>query len=49
MLLVVAIIIGILWLTGKLVINISSPLLHLLLVIAAVIVMYDLAAGRRPN
>jgi Family of unknown function (DUF5670) len=47
MLLIIAIVLGILWLTGKLVINIATPFLHLLLVIAAIIIIYNfLTKGR---
>lgn len=46
MILVIAIILGILWFMGIIVIHISSPVLHLLLVIAAVVFIYDLLTRR---
>lgn len=46
MLMTIAIVIGILWLLGIVAIHISSPLLHLLLIIAIVIFIYDLVTRR---
>lgn len=46
MFLTIAIVLGVLWLMGFLVIHITSPLLHLLLLIAIVIFIYDLVVGR---
>lgn len=46
MLITIAIILGILWLLGIVAIHISSPLLHLVLLIAIVVFIYDLVAGR---
>ena len=47
MLLVIAVILGVLWLLGILVIHIASPLFHLILVIAIIIFIYDLVVKRR--
>ena len=47
MLLFIAIILAVLWLLGFLVINISSPLIHILIVVAIIIFIYDLLAKRR--
>ncbi|HUC95630.1 MAG TPA: lmo0937 family membrane protein [Candidatus Saccharimonadia bacterium] len=47
MLLTIAIILGILWLLGIVVIHIASPLFHLILVIAIIILIYDLMVRRR--
>lgn len=47
MLLTLAVILGIMWLAGILVIHIANPLLHLLLLIALVIFIYDSLVGRR--
>lgn len=47
MLMILAVVLGIMWLTGILVIHIASPLLHLLLLIALVIFIYDSLVGRR--
>ncbi|GEM_PF-5300996 len=47
MLLGIAIILGILWLLGILVIHITSPLFHLILVVVIVIFIYDLVVRRR--
>lgn len=47
MLLTLAVILGIMWLAGILVIHIASPLLHLLLLIALVIFIYDALIGRK--
>ena len=46
MFLIIAIVLGILWLLGIVVVHISSPLLHLLLVIAIIIFIYDLLSRR---
>jgi len=42
MLLTIAIVLGILWLLGLVAIHIASPLLHLVLLIALIIFIYDL-------
>ena len=47
MLMILAVILGIMWLAGILVIHIASPLLHLLLLIALVIFIYDALIGRK--
>lgn len=47
MLMTLAVILGIMWLLGILVIHIASPLLHLLLIIALVIFIYDALVGRK--
>ena len=47
MLMILAVIIGIMWLAGILVIHIASPLIHLLLLIALVIFIYDALIGRK--
>ena len=47
MLMILAVILGIMWLAGILVIHIASPLLHLLLLIALVIFIYDALVGRK--
>jgi len=49
MLRIIAIVLIVLWLLGKLVINLSSPLIHLLIVIALVVFIYDLLVGSRSN
>ena len=46
MFLIIAIVLGILWLLGLIVVHISSPLLHLLLVIAIIVFIYDLITKR---
>lgn len=46
MILIIALILGVLWLMGLLVVHISTPLIHLLLLIAAVIFIYDLISRR---
>lgn len=46
MLLTIAIILGILWLLGIVAIHITSPLLHLVLLIAIVVFIYHLVTGR---
>lgn len=47
MLMILAVVLGIMWLAGILVIHIANPLIHLLLVIALVVFIYDLLVGRR--
>lgn len=47
MLLTIAIILGILWLLGFFVVNISSGLIHILLVIALVLFIYNMLTGKR--
>jgi hypothetical protein len=46
MLLTIAIILGILWLLGLVAIHITSPLLHLILLVAVIVFIYDLVTGR---
>jgi hypothetical protein len=46
MLLMIAVVLGILWLLGLVAIHIASPLLHLVLVIALVIFIYDIITKR---
>ena len=46
MLLIIAVVLGILWLLGIVAIHITSPLLHLLLLVALIIFIYDLIARR---
>jgi len=41
MLLLIAIVLAILWLLGVVVVHITSPLLHLIVVVALVIFIYD--------
>ena len=48
MLRIIAIVLIVLWLLGKIAIDISTPLLHLLIVIALVVFIYDLlSSGKR--
>lgn len=47
MLLVIAIVLGILWLLGILVIHITNPLLHLVLVVAVIVLIFDFISRRR--
>lgn len=47
MLLTIAVILGILWLLGVVAIHVASPLIHLVIVIAVVIFIYDLIVKRR--
>src|SRR5271165_722057 len=47
MLWTVAVVLVILWIAGFLVFHISGALIHLLLVVAAIAVLYNLIAGRR--
>ena len=46
MLLFIAVVLGILWFLGFLVIHISTPLLHLLLLIAVIIFIFDFVTKR---
>jgi hypothetical protein len=46
MLLTIAIVLGILWLLGVVAIHITSPLIHLVIIIAVVVFIYDLIVGR---
>jgi hypothetical protein len=46
MLRIIAIVLIVLWLLGKIAIHISTPLLHILLIIAVVVFLYDLFAKR---
>ena len=46
MFLIIAIILGILWLLGIVVIHVTSPLLHLLLIVAIIVFIYDLITKR---
>ena len=41
MLLIIAIVLAILWLLGVVVVHIASPLLHLVLLIALIVFIYD--------
>ena len=43
----VVVVLVILWLLGFLVVHISSGLIHLLLLIALIVLVYNLVAGRR--
>ena len=48
MLLVIAIVLGVLWLLGVVAVHVTSPILHLLLIIAVIVFVYDLITrGRR--
>jgi hypothetical protein len=47
MLLVIAVILGVLWLLGIVAIHIANPLFHIILVIAIIIFIYDLVVKRR--
>lgn len=47
MLMILALVLGIMWLAGILVIHIASPLLHLLLVVALIIFIYNSLVGRK--
>lgn len=47
MLWIIAVVLAILWLLGIVVVHISSPLLHLLLIIAVVVIVINLISGRR--
>ena len=43
----IIVILVVLWLLGWLAFHIASPLIHLLLVIAVIVLAYNLIAGRR--
>jgi Family of unknown function (DUF5670) len=47
MLWTIIVILLVLWLLGFLAVHIASPLIHLLLVIAVVVLIYQLITGRR--
>ncbi len=47
MLLTIAIILGLLWFFGFIVIHVGGGLIHLILLIALVVLIYDLIVGRR--
>jgi hypothetical protein len=47
MLWALVVILVVLWLAGFLVINVGGALIHLLLVIAAIVLIYQLVTGRR--
>jgi len=49
MLLSLAVVLGILWAMGLLVVYISNPILHLVLVIAVIVVVFDLFTRRSRN
>ena len=44
---IVAIVLAILWALGLFAVHISSPLIHVILVVALVVFIYDLLKGRR--
>ncbi|MGH7663895.1 MAG: lmo0937 family membrane protein [Gemmatimonadaceae bacterium] len=44
----IVVVILVLWLLGAFVFNIAGGLIHLLLVIAAIVIVYRLVTGRRP-
>lgn len=44
---VIAIVLGVLWALGLFAVRISSPLIHLILVVAVIVFLYDLLVGRR--
>ncbi|MDQ3698896.1 MAG: lmo0937 family membrane protein [Gemmatimonadota bacterium] len=48
MLWTLAIILFVLWLLGAFVFNVAGGVIHLLLVIAAIVVVWRLVTGRRP-
>jgi uncharacterized protein DUF5670 len=48
MLWTIAVILFVLWLLGAFVVHVGGGLIHLLLVIAAVVIVYRLVTGRRP-
>ena len=48
MLMTIALVLLVLWVLGALVFKIAGGLIHLLLVIAAVVLIYRLVTGRRP-
>lgn len=43
----VAVVLAILWAIGFLAVHVASPLIHLLLVIAVIVIVYNLVTGRR--
>jgi hypothetical protein len=45
----VVMVLVVLWLLGFLVAHVGGPLIHLLLVIAVVVVIYNMVVGRRVN
>ncbi|HSX52755.1 MAG TPA: lmo0937 family membrane protein [Patescibacteria group bacterium] len=47
MLLTIAIVLGVLWFLGLVAIHISSPLIHLILLVAIIVFIYDLVSRRR--
>ncbi len=47
MLLTIAIVLAVLWVLGLVAIHITTPLLHLILLIALVLFVYHLVSGRR--
>jgi hypothetical protein len=47
MLWALVVILVVLWLAGFLVFNVAAPLIHLLLVIAVIVLIYQLVTGRR--
>lgn len=47
MLLIIAIVLGILWLLGLIAFHISAPLIHLILVVALIVFIYDVLIKRR--
>ncbi len=46
MLLTVAVILGVLWLLGVVAINVTTPLIHVILVVALIVFIYDVVARR---
>ena len=44
---IIVVVLVVLWLLGWLALHIASPLIHLLLVIAVIVLAYNLIAGRR--
>ena len=47
MLWAIAVILIVLWLAGFLVVHVGGPLIHLLLVVAAIVLIYQFVTGRR--
>jgi hypothetical protein len=43
----IAIVLGILWALGLFAVHISTPLIHVILIVALVLFVYDVAKGRR--
>ena len=43
----IIVVLVVLWLLGFLAVHIASPLIHLLLVIAVIVLIYQLVTGRR--